>query len=64
MKAKIHTELRCGECNGMMQYHNETMVRCTNIKCDQRNVEYEVPTIDLVKAGQKKVKRGRKAAED
>ncbi len=47
MKATIHTELRCGECSNMLQYHHNTKVRCISLKCAQRNVEYEAPTIDL-----------------
>ena len=47
MKAMIHTEVRCEECSGMMQYHNNTLVKCNTIKCSQRGIEYHAPTIKL-----------------
>ena len=58
MKAMIHTEIRCGECSGMMQYHEDNKVKCNQLKCSERGVEYEAPTIELVKI---KVKKPRKA---
>lgn len=63
MQAIIYTEIRCGSCGGVMQYHKDsTILRCTRLKCDERNVEYKVPTIDLEPVI-KEVKRGRKAAK-
>jgi hypothetical protein len=65
MQATIHTEVRCGECGGVMQYHKEsTVLRCTRLKCSQRNIEYKAPTIDLELANKPEQKRGRKAAKD
>ena len=66
MKAIIRTEINCGECGSLMQYHKEsTVVRCNQLKCKERNVEYSAPTIELVKANepvQEKPKRGRPKA--
>ena len=62
MKAIIRTEINCGECGSLMQYHKEsTVVRCNQLKCKQRHVDYLAPTIDLVKANEpEKKKRGPK----
>lgn len=67
MKAIIHTELRCGECGQMLQYHEDVKVRCVNLKCSERGNEYLAPSIELVSTKQEeKPKRGRrpKATED
>ena len=66
MKATIRTELLCGSCNGMMQYHQDTKVRCVQLKCEERNKEYHVPTISLQPVNEEeKPKRGRpKTAQD
>ena len=42
----------------MMQYHEDNKVKCNQLKCSERGVEYEAPTIELVKI---KVKKPRKA---
>lgn len=48
MKAVIQSQIHCGECNSLMQYHEEnTKVRCNQLKCEQRHVEYLAPTIEL-----------------
>ena len=47
MKATIHTELRCGSCGQMMQYHQDTKVRCSQLKCKERNKEYHAPKVEL-----------------
>ncbi len=63
MKAIIRTEINCGECGSLMQYHKEsTVVRCNQLKCKERNVEYLAPTIDLEKANKPEKKRGRPKA--
>lgn len=50
MKAIIRTEINCGECGSLMQYHKEsTLVRCNQLKCKERHVNYLAPTIELVK---------------
>lgn len=62
MKATIHTELRCGKCGQMMQYHQDTKVRCVQLKCEERNKEYLAPSVDLQLANEpveEKPKRGR-----
>lgn len=48
MEAKIKAEINCGECGGMMQYHeNGKYVRCNTLKCSQRHINYLAPTITL-----------------
>lgn len=48
MKAKLNTPLQCGECGSLLQYHQENKyVRCTQLKCSQRLINYLVPTIEL-----------------
>ena len=47
MKATIHTELRCGSCGQMMQYHQDVKIRCVQLKCEERNKEYHAPTVEL-----------------
>ena len=47
MKATIHTELRCGSCGQMMQYHQDVKVRCVQLKCGERNKEYLAPSVEL-----------------
>lgn len=66
MKAIIRTEISCGECGSLMTYHKEsTLVRCNQIKCAERHVEYLAPTIELIKSDEpEKKKRGRPAAKD
>jgi hypothetical protein len=32
----------------MMQYHQDTKVRCVQLKCSERNKEYLAPTVELV----------------
>jgi hypothetical protein len=57
MKAIIHTELRCGSCGQMMQYHKDVIVRCVNLKCDERNKEYKAPAVELESLTEEKTKR-------
>lgn len=58
MKAIIRTEINCGECGSLMQYHKEsTLVRCNQLKCKERHVNYLAPTIELAKEGKKRVKQ-------
>jgi hypothetical protein len=66
VKATIHTELRCGSCGQMLQYHEDIKVRCVNLKCSERGNEYLAPAIELKsEQEQEKPKRGRpKAAKD
>jgi len=60
MKATIHTELRCGSCGQMMQYHQDVKVRCVQLKCEERNKEYNAPMISLQPVNEKeKPQRGR-----
>ena len=47
MKVTIHTELRCGVCGQMMQYHQDVKVRCVQLKCKERNKEYHAPSVEL-----------------
>lgn len=57
MKAIIHTEVRCEECGGMMQYHMDSkFVKCNTLKCSQRGVEYFAPTVTLDPVIKKKAK--------
>ncbi len=64
MQASIVSEIKCGSCGGIMQYHKEsTVVRCTKLKCDQRNIEYNAPTIELKPVNEPEVKRGRKTTK-
>lgn len=64
MKATIHTEVRCGECGSVMQYHEGNKVRCVhNLKCSQRNVEYHAPSVELQPIKQEK-SRGRQKSKD
>jgi len=60
MKVTIHTELRCGLCGQMMQYHQDVKVRCVQLKCKERNKEYHAPVISLQPVNEEeKPKRGR-----
>jgi len=54
MKVTIHTELRCGLCGQMMQYHQDIKVRCVQLKCKERNKEYYAPQISLLRASESK----------
>ncbi len=67
MKAIIRTEINCGECGSLMQYHKEsTLVRCNQLKCKERHVNYLAPTIELAKEkpeGKKNVSKP-KATQD
>lgn len=48
MKAKMRIEVNCGECGGQMQYHeNSKFVKCNGLKCKERGVLYNAPTITL-----------------
>ena len=48
MKAIIITEIKCGECGSLMQYHKESkVVRCNQLKCRERRIEYKAPSITL-----------------
>jgi hypothetical protein len=31
----------------MLQYHKDVIVRCVNLKCDERNKEYKAPAVEL-----------------
>lgn len=64
MKAQINTEVRCGSCNSMMQYHEDTKVRCVQLKCDERNKEYHAPSVELKPVKEASKDAGRKAAKD
>lgn len=65
MKATIHSEFRCGECGGKMQDHDSsTKLRCTKLKCKERNIEYLAPTINLELANKPEKRRGKQAAKD
>ena len=49
MKARINIELTCEECNGRLNYHDESKyVRCNTLKCSQRGVLFHCPTVDLL----------------
>jgi DNA-directed RNA polymerase subunit RPC12/RpoP len=65
VKSTIHAEYKCGECGGMMQYHeNSTKLRCTKLKCSQRNIEYLVPTIELEPVNKPVKKNVKQAAKN
>ena len=59
MKAIIRTELECSCCKRPMQWSTgidiiegeriETdYVACRSLKCEQRNIRYQQPTVELV----------------
>ena len=48
MKARINIELTCEECNGRLNYHQESKyVRCNTLKCSHRGVLFYCPTVNL-----------------
>ena len=54
MKARINIELACEECNGRLNYHQESKyVRCNGLKCSKRGVLYLSPTVELVSVADK-----------
>jgi hypothetical protein len=58
MQAKTNIELKCEECGGQMQYHEEhKYVRCVKIKCPERGVLYWSPSIGLEPVVEKKAKK-------
>jgi NADH pyrophosphatase NudC (nudix superfamily) len=64
MKAIIQAQIHCGECGSLMQYHKEnTMVRCNQLKCSERHVEYLAPTIELAKPVEEKPKKAARNAK-
>ncbi len=47
MKANIHVEVKCGECSGMMYYNADNHIRCNTLRCKQRGILYEAPSVEL-----------------
>lgn len=62
MDVTLHTEIRCGSCGTMMQYHQDDKVRCMSLRCEQRLKEYHAPKVSLVpvESEEEKPRRGRK----
>jgi hypothetical protein len=47
MKARIHAELKCEECNAQLSYHKDDFIKCNSLKCTKRGKLYHGPHIKL-----------------
>ena len=47
MKARMHIELKCSECNGQLSYHKDDFIKCNTLKCSLRGQLFHGPSIEL-----------------